>query len=306
MTVFVTFLCSYNMNDKQFSERKMSDEAKRLYELLQDPSSYDTLEYEELCTLTYFGISLYGKANQEDMIRQLIPLYKVFRTKVERNERQNLHCAIQNQLIEREISVNAILPFMLEEPDFSICSTAALDYAVCRPLTDGDPMSGPREVSEMILQGCSDCRAGLFAGLLLLGDTRVNNLLWEIKDIFSGSEIRQIAKCRSGFLYKATIEFYLDWLECLEGDYYDMNFGSVASGLVLARENLMMEQVLDCERVFPAPIDGPPSVVHKQYELQDFAETISDRMLALEQQEPPPKVMPEVLRAWRVPGFSMH
>ncbi|MBT4701338.1 MAG: hypothetical protein HOB79_09705 [Rhodospirillaceae bacterium] len=284
----------------------MSDEADRLFELLQDPSCYEGLNHEDLRILTYFGISLYGKTNQDDLIGRLISLYQVFRVKIGRSERQNLHGAIQNQLLEGEISVNAMLPFVLEETDFSICSTAALDYASCRPLSDEDPMSGPGEVNDMILQDRPKCRPGLFAGLLLLGDVRVNRILWDTKDIFSESEIQQIAKCRSGFLYKTTIEFYLDWLESLRGDFRDRNFGSIASGLVLARENLMMEQVLDCERIFPVPRNAPPGLIRQQFDLPEFAETISDRLLALEMREPSPKVMPEVLRAWRIPRFTMH
>mgnify|MGYP004197177263 CR=1 FL=1 len=35
------------------------------------------------------------------------------------------------------------------------------------------------------------------------------------------------------FLYAATIEFYLDWLEERDGDYDDGIFGSLASGLVM-------------------------------------------------------------------------
>ena len=73
------------------------------------------------------------------------------------------------------------------------------------------------------------------------GDSRVNKLLWDVKSILDGAEIQRLASCRSGFLYQSTIEFYLSWLESLDGDYLDSVFGSVASGLLLSRENLMVE-----------------------------------------------------------------
>ena len=65
----------------------------------------------------------------------------------------------------------------------------------------------------------------------------------------------------------------------------------------------MLEKVLQTERIFPVPDEGLPSVILNEYGLEEFASLIADRLMALEQNEPPPKVSPEVLRAWRVADF---
>lgn len=284
----------------------MTDQYVEMLALLHDVEAHDALDDEKLCQLTFFSIAIYGISNHQDMINPLGSLYGLFRARIDDEERLNLYRAIQDKLLEQQISVNALLPFLLKESSFTIASSAALDYAVCRPLNDNDPMSGPQDIIDMINAGASCCRVGLFAGLLLLGDSRVNKLLWDVKSILDNSEIQQLARCRSGFLYQSTIEFYLSWLESLDGDYFDSVFGSVASGLLLSRENLMVEKVLQTERIFPVPDEGLPSVILNEYSLEEFASLIADRLIALEQNEPPPKVMPEVLRAWRVEGFGLH
>jgi len=96
------------------------------------------------------------------------------------------------------------------------------------------------------------------------------------------------------------------WLESLDGDYLDSVFGSIASGLLLSRESLMIEKVFDTERIFPAPEEGMPSSIRTEYKLDEFADMIADRLVVLEKKEPPPKVMPEVLRAWRIQGYGLH
>jgi hypothetical protein len=284
----------------------VTSQSEELLTLLNDTEAHDSLDDEKLCQLTFLGIGVYGMSNNQTMIAPLMSLYRVFSRKIDAKEKLELYRAIQDKLLEREISVNALLPFMLEECNFTIASSAALDYAVCRPLTDDDPMSGPRDIIDMINKDASECRVGLLAGLLLLGDSRVNELLWGVRSVLRDDEIRLLAQCRSGFLYQSTIEFYLRWLESLSGDYSDGIFGSVASGLLLSRENLMIEKVFETERIFPVPEERSPSLIRSKYELDEFAELIADRLIALEIKEPPPKVLPEVLRAWRIEGYGMH
>jgi hypothetical protein len=59
-------------------------------------------------------------------------------------------------------------------------------------------------------------------------------------------------KCATGFIHSATVEFYLDWSEGMEGAGEDA-FGNVAAGLGLLRKKSRVDQVTTGYRPFPMP-----------------------------------------------------
>jgi hypothetical protein len=120
----------------------VTGQSEELLTLLNDTEAHDSLDDEKLCQLTFFGIAVYGISNDQTMIGPLMSLYRVFNGKIDAKEKLELYRAIQDKLLEWEISVNALLPFILEECNFTLASAAALDYAICRPLNDNDPMKG--------------------------------------------------------------------------------------------------------------------------------------------------------------------
>ena len=52
-------------------------------------------------------------------------------------------------------------------------------------------------------------------------------------------------------LYPFTVEFYLDWLEGMDGDDQDGKFGIVASGLGLLKKNNQSDDVYTGSRPYP-------------------------------------------------------
>jgi hypothetical protein len=70
---------------------------------------------------------------------------------------------------------NGLLPFLVEDPDPSVVAAAACEMAILLPHEEGDPMSGPKYVASFLAElERDDARAGIVAGLLSLGDTRVD------------------------------------------------------------------------------------------------------------------------------------
>jgi hypothetical protein len=112
--------------------------------------------------------------------------------------------------------------------------------------------------------------------------------------------MNEAVKCSTGFIHSATVDFYLDWLEGMEGVDQDGAFGVVASGLVLLKKKSRMDQVATGYRPFPVqgvtPEQWKSSV--KPIPLAAYVQRISRRMYALERSEPPPRVMPHVLTEW--------
>ena len=98
----------------------------------------------------------------------------------------------------RTCDVGAYVPFMVEEPDRGIASTAAIDYASLGSLIDNDPMARPKEIIRLIESADCENNGALFGGLLCLGDPRVCRLLKPLIGRLSLDEACEAASCTTG------------------------------------------------------------------------------------------------------------
>ena len=248
----------------------------------------------------------YGAFNDSAMIGPLAELYKnAVLPKLSEARRWNLYRQI-NQLMDAVefVSVNALLPFIAEEESKRIVSSAVIDYASLRPLTNNDEMSGPKDIIGMLKSGFLKNPGAAFGALLHLGDHRVCKLLWDLRNDLSEDEIRTAVTCTTGFLYGASVEFEIDWMEAMDGDIKDGIFGLVASGLALQFKNNKFDMVLTGQRHFPVKKNPTEAEQKRNRELakpipvSEYKKKIAPRFYALERTEPPPRVMPQVLSIW--------
>ena len=286
----------------------MSDEYKKFMETLNSPGSWESLDSQSFFHFTYDAIYTYGYTNNLELIPLIRRLYIYFRKRTETEERWNLYQDIVREVSNNNISVFAFLPFLYEENDKAIVSTAAIDYCAYRPLENDDPLTAVKEIIPRIIQQKNvECRYGLFGGLLCLGDRRVNNMLWQIKQRLLPDEVKSLVTIQTGILYTNTFEFYMHWLEELKEDSGNEIFGSVASGIVFALRQAQKLQktdeptVIDHERIFPSPEDVNPSNLKKEYKFSEYRNLIAPRLLAITDKETGERVMPFALKAWGIP-----
>lgn len=163
---------------KKFMEILAIDDAEKRLDALK--ANFDDVI---LCE-----IIRYGMINDAKMIGPLAERYEksVVATYTE-EKRWELYRYIIGVLDNVDVvSVNALLPFIAEDPSQRIVSTAVIDYVSLGPLADNDPMSWPKDIIEMIKGGHLKDRGAAFGGLLHLADPRVCKLLWPIKDSRQG------------------------------------------------------------------------------------------------------------------------
>ena len=198
------------------------------------------------------------------------------------------------------VSINAFLPFIAEDNSKMIVSTAVIDYVSLGPLTDGDPMSRVKDIIGMIESNVLENEGAAFGGLLHMGDKRVCDLLIPLRDSLDDDAMNNAVKCSTGFIHSATADFYLDWLEGMEGSDQDGAFGNVASGFGLLKKKSRIDQVATGHRPFPARGSTPEQwkASLKLIPLAEYVQRISRWMYALERAEPPPRIMPHVLTEW--------
>jgi hypothetical protein len=288
----------------------MTDEQKllfqtdlnRFWEIVYDDdaearfSALKTLDELLLCEVIRYGV-----LNQEEMIGPLAGFYRGPVMQMPEEQRFAIYRHVAGFVEHSSIvSTNAFLPFIAEDDEGRIVSTAVIDYVSLGPLTNGDPMSRVKEIIGMIESNMLENEGAAFGALLHICDGRVCDLLIPLRDSLDRIAVRNAVKCSTGFMHSAVVEFYLDWLEGMDGTDQDGIFGSVASGLGLLGKKSQSDQVYTGYRPFPTRGATPEQwkTLQKPIALANYVKRIANRMYALERSEPPPRIMPHVLTAW--------
>ena len=282
---------------------------KKFMELLRidDPDERAKSLGGRLDDIALGEILRYGIINDEKMIGPLGDLYEktvLPNLSVERRSTIYRHVAAMVENTEF-VSMNAFLPLITRETTTGIVASAVIDYVSLGPLTDSDPMSRPKDIVGLIENDALKNVGAAFGGLLHLGDPRVCKLLWPLRSQLDNAAVNEATKCTTGFLYSASVEFEIDWLEEMDGDVKDGLFGIVASGLTRQIRQGTFEIVLTGQRMFPISKKTPaPKEQARNRELarpiplEEYKKRIAPRLYALERTEPPPRIMPHVLIAW--------
>jgi hypothetical protein len=274
----------------RFHKIVMNDDKDKRFALMSTPD--DLL----LCEVMRYGIF-----NKQEMIGPLANLYRQLMAEIPEEDRHSIYELVM-ELVENTsiVSINALLPFIAEDTERSIVSRAVIDYVSFGPLSDNDPMSRVKDVIGVIKIKMLKNEGAAFGALLHIGDKRVCNLLIPLRDSLDHDAMNNAVNCSTGVIHSATVDFYLDWLEGMEGAYEDGAFGVVASGLALLKMKSQTDEVARGDRPFPVhsatPEQWRSSV--QFIPLAEYLRSISGRLYALERAEPPPRVMPRVLSEW--------
>src|SRR5262249_19536487 len=136
------------------------------------------------------------------------------------------------EAILRGTPAKVLLPFVVLDPDLTVVSTAALDFAVLRQPDEAfEPFTGPR----LLLTYASPdgglpevTRAGILTGLVLRGDRRLLPLLDGCWRTLGSEGRRWLARATSGYITAGLIDFFLGWLEQTEDE---TDFGGIVGTL---------------------------------------------------------------------------
>jgi hypothetical protein len=258
---------------------------------------------KEFDNLVLCEITRYGFYNREEMIGPLAAFYRELVMKLPEERRFELYRHVAGMVEAGDhISINAFLPFMAEDNSRQIVSTAVIDFVSLGPLTENDPMSRVKGVVGMIESGMLENEGAAFGALLHMGDRRVCQLVLPLRDSLDRDTLQEVVNCQTGFMHAATVDFYLNWLEGLEGDVRDRQFGLVAAGLGLLRKRRSSDDIFTGERPFPTrgATRNQWLKLQKPMKYADYLDRIAPRMYAIERAEPPPRIMPHVLVEWEL------
>jgi hypothetical protein len=280
--------------------------------LLAQPAAWSELEPELLRHLLFYKCLSYGINPDDEDVPRVTALARIA---VDR-----LHPAVRRQVVlqvaraverlhrEHEVDegagyTNGLLPFLVEDHDPSVVAAAACEMAILLPLEDADPMSGPKYVASFMAEiDRDDARAGIVAGLLSLGDKRVDPLVagaWRRL----GDEGRQsLALLIQGVhgLHVGTVKFLLAWLEHEAADPGTPSFGVVAATMARAGLHAAEHGIVEVVRAFPviAAPEGEPFRVVRKWSRQEFLPVVQRRLAPLASGDHPPELIVSVLDCW--------
>ncbi|HEY6073541.1 MAG TPA: hypothetical protein VIV15_09160 [Anaerolineales bacterium] len=217
-----------------------------------------------------------------------------------RDDRMSLLLKLSDDVDGGRRRPGVLVPFIFIDTDPHIIATASLAFAQSRSVQEGEAMSGPATVLELMedVPGLEDeRRAAMLAGVLMIGDRRTFPMIRGKWRLLGRAGRKALCQIRSGFIYANTVDFYLDWLE----DADESDFGTVAGTLAAMPRTAFHLEVLDVERQLPiGPSAEDPVRVLQRWSFADYGRIIAPRLQDLARRESEPKVLPVVLRAWGV------
>jgi hypothetical protein len=243
----------------------------------------------------------FGLCPVPDLAERLKELYAdLLRAGMPIEHRWQVFLFLEDKVRRGVIDAFAYFPFVFEDPDRRIVMPATCGYASDGFLLDGDPMSRPKNILNVLEHGVVKNAGAIFGALLTLGDPRLLKLLWPLKHTLSNEDLHQASKTPSGYLHAGTIHFILDWMEGLDGDGQDLAFGTLVTSLIVRRRTMQVPGVATGLRPFPfdSVSAKEAEAMLKYIPIEEFTASVAPRMIALAETEPEPRLMPAVLKVW--------
>jgi len=250
-------------------------------------------------------LELYARAPDAATLRAVAAEWERAAAQLPLEQRRDLLARVSTRVARDALSSRALLPIVLGDTDGRVVATAAALLALAHRPDAADPEPGPFFVLKHMLTSVPRNLGAALGGLLGLGDEAVARWIFELRHVLAlpvlSTVLDEMTGCQSGHLHKATVEFYLDWLEELAWQLPTSTetFRRVANGLINLRTSCLFHHVIDGQRRYPAPADGEPYEEGWRWiPLDEFTRAIWPQLVALERAEQPPAAMRRMLEAW--------
>jgi len=243
----------------------------------------------------------FGLTSTYEFAVQLVELYaRLLRAGMPVEHRWQAFAFLDDTVKRGLASVEVYVPFMLQDPHGAIVCNAVCEYVSDGSLLYDDPMGRPKVILELAHRGEARNAGAIFGALLSLGDPRLLQLLWPLKDTLSSDDLREACKVQTECLHAGTIHFILDWMEGLEADGQDLAFGTLVTSLIVRRRAAKSPRVATGLRPFPydSVSSEEAKAMLKVIPIEEFTAGVGPRMIALAETEPEPRLMPAVLKVW--------
>jgi len=277
---------------------------------ISDTARWPTLSEDRLCQVIGHAILMYAQFTAEELVPYVIRMYPYLVERVPAERRFTLLQNVTNRFSNADIvpddgirhQVDALLPFIVHDPDTTIVSTATLDFAVLRGTT-AHPGIGFEQAFGMFKVGAVENQPAILIGLIALGDRRFSDRILGLLETAPPELAQAVSKFNSSFVFAATVDLVCDWLRALlraspEQDPGASTFGHAAAALHRLGTKAETTGVRDISRCFPPTSPTASSIEHGRWTRAAYARLLGPRLQALAEEERAPRILPDVMDAW--------
>ena len=266
---------------------------------LEASASWDRLDEDGIARLAHHALFFAGRGH-EPIARLLDAFYPEYAKRVVTERRAGVFARVRG-LIHEGVLRGCVLPTVLcHDGDAGIVATAARDIAALEIV---EPESGTRGgdlVLKLVVTGAVATPGAALGGLLARGDEAINAKLVALRPAlalkWADRALGAMASTPGGYVFAATVEFWLQWLEALAGELPGSArvFDQVARALAFLREALVEPVVLRARR---PPCLGAESAA-LEVPLAAFTASIAPRLRVLASLAGESDGMRRALEAW--------
>ena len=167
---------------------------------------------KENTTSLHKEIARFDFTKKEWSAGEIALLYKQHLAEADVPDRENLYVEILDAVIQGVVSSASLLPFVIFEPDRKLVSQAVCDFLTHRNCHLDDEFAGVHEVVEILVSNHAVNKGAILAGLVAVGDRRVNAVARAARHLLTAEDIRSFSRYHINRIRSSSVEFCLDWL----------------------------------------------------------------------------------------------
>jgi hypothetical protein len=276
---------------------------------LRHTAIWGGLDDEGIARLAHHALFFAGRGHAA--LNPLIAaFYPEYAARVADTRRDEVFARIRALVQQGLLRPGVFLHFLCHDPALGIAAAAAREVASLALVEEPEGVRGADWVLKLVVTGSVVNSGAALGGVLTLGDPAINAKLAVLRAglalPWADRALGQMASCATGYVFAATVEFWLEWLEALVNDLPEAGrvFDWAARALVVQRD-AMIEQCVLCDR--PATRERPNGD-HGPGELSiaAFAESIGPRLRALLPAAPRSELLLRAVAAWSGTRHAGH
>jgi hypothetical protein len=266
---------------------------------------WQTLDAKGLARLTSGALVLSGCGDEEVDVG-LRSLYREYAKRVADDERRRTFEAIRDHVRNGGLRPAVLAHFLIGDTDNWIVSEAAFEIASLGVAVTAPDARGVDAVLELAVTGRLANAGAALGGLLSLANRGVNRSLRTMRAALELPEadcvLEQMALCQRSHAHKATVEFWLEWMEDLAARLPRTRkaFDRTAEALLRLRETMVERVVYEGHRSLITASLRAPQDAGRPIPLDEYAASIAPRLGTLASAAPDSENLRSATLAWSV------
>lgn len=139
-------------------------------------------------------------------------MYNILLATLSVKERESLYQEVLKQVLSGALATKSLLVFASFDPHRKLVCSAVTDYLANRNYNIEDEFAGVDELIEILAANGTANRGAILAGLVSVGDRRINAVARAARHLLSSYDVKNFAGVHLLEIRSSSVEFCLDWL----------------------------------------------------------------------------------------------